>query len=56
MPSEILWIQTPPHYNDRGETGTSYTVFSDSQVTIFQILHKVCGPAQILARAAIKVS
>ena len=39
--------------NDRRETGTSYTVFSDSQAVIFRLHHEQCGPAQALARAAI---
>ena len=42
--------------NDRGETGGSYTVFSDSQAAIFRLLHEECGPAQALAREAIEAS
>ena len=42
--------------NNRGETGASYTVFSDSQAAIFRLLHEECGPAQALARAAIDAS
>ena len=42
--------------DERGETGQSYTVFSDSQSAIYRILHEQCGPSQALARAAIDSS
>ena len=42
--------------SDRGETGVSYTVFSDSQAAMFRLLHEECGLAQVLARAAITAS
>ena len=42
--------------NDRGETGESYTVLSDSQAAIYRLLHEECGPAQALARKAIEAS
>ena len=41
---------------ERGESGTAYTVISDSQAAIARVQHDGCGPAQALARATIAMA
>lgn len=39
--------------NERGESGRSYTIFSDPQAAVARVQHTDCDPARALAKAVV---
>ena len=46
-------LRATQSFNERGEMGRQYSIFSDTQSATARVTHDGCGPAQALAKAVL---